>query len=102
MNTGSSPQIGQIVRILKGKDAGEAAVVIAVVDSRFVYIADGDKRKFDSPKKKNIQHLELIPFISSEIVDSLEETGRVTNGKLRFAVMKYGQPAGKSAKERGD
>ncbi|MDF9844464.1 MULTISPECIES: KOW domain-containing RNA-binding protein [unclassified Paenibacillus] len=102
MNTGSSPQVGQIVRILKGKDAGEAAVVIAVVDSRFVYIADGDKRKFDGPKKKNIHHLELIPFISSEVVNSLEETGRVTNGKLRFAVMKYGNPAGKSADEKGD
>ena len=102
MNTVSSPQVGQLVRILKGKDAGEAAVVIAVVDSRFVYIADGDKRKFDGPKKKNIRHLELIPFISSEIVDSLEETGRVTNGKLRFAVMKYGGSAGKSAYEKGD
>lgn len=102
MNTVSSPQVGQLVRILKGKDAGEAAVVIAVVDSRFVYIADGDKRKFDGPKKKNILHLELIPFISSEVVKSLEETGRVTNGKLRFAVMKYAGPTGISADEKGD
>ncbi|MFE4714404.1 MULTISPECIES: KOW domain-containing RNA-binding protein [Bacillales] len=102
MSTGSSPQVGQLVRILKGKDAGEAAIVIAVVDSRFVYIADGDKRKFDGPKKKNILHLELIPFISSEVVDSLKETGRVTNGKLRFAVTKYGDPEGISAKEKGD
>lgn len=102
MNTVSSPQVGQLVRILKGKDAGEAAVVIAVVDSRFVYIADGDKRKFDGPKKKNILHLELIPFISSEVVNSLEQTGRVTNGKLRFAVMKYAGPPGISAEEKGD
>ncbi|WP_151737829.1 KOW domain-containing RNA-binding protein [Paenibacillus tengchongensis] len=102
MKLGSSPQVGQLVRILKGKDAGEAAVVIKVIDSRFVYIADGDKRRFDAPKKKNIQHLELIPFISSEVVDSLEETGRVTNGKLRFVVMKYGASAGSSANERGD
>jgi large subunit ribosomal protein L14e len=102
MNIGSIPQIGQLVRILKGKDAGEAAVVIAVVDSRFVYIADGDKRKFDGPKKKNILHLELIPFISSEVVNSLEETGRVTNGKLRYAVMKYAGPTGISAEEKGD
>ncbi len=101
MNTVSSPQVGQLVRILKGKDAGEAAVVIAVVDSRFVYIADGDKRKFDGPKKKNIL-LELIPFISSEVVNSLEETGRVTNGKLRYAVMKYAGPTGISADEKGD
>jgi large subunit ribosomal protein L14e len=102
LNNVSSPQVGQLVRILKGKDAGEAAVVIAVVDSRFVYIADGDKRKFDGPKKKNILHLELIPFISSEVVDSLKETGRVTNGKLRFAVMKYAGPTGISADEKGD
>ena len=102
MNTVSSPQVGQLVRILKGKDAGEAAVVIAVVDSRFVYIADGDKRKIDGPKKKNILHLELIPFISSEVVNSLEETGRVTNGKLRYAVMKYAGPTGISADEKGD
>ena len=102
MSTGSSPQVGQLVRILKGKDAGEDAIVIAVVDSRFVYIADGDKRKFDGPKKKNILHLELIPFISSEVVNSLEETGRVTNGKLRHAVLKYGRPTGKSAEEKGD
>jgi len=102
LNTVSSPQVGQLVRILKGKDAGEAAVVIAVVDSRFVYIADGDKRKFDGPKKKNILHLELIPFISSEVVNSLVETGRVTNGKLRYAVMKYAGPTGISADEKGD
>lgn len=102
MKTGSSPQVGQLVRILKGKDAGEAAIVIAVVDSRFVYIADGNKRKFDEPKKKNILHLELIPFISSEVVNSLKETGRVTNGKLRFAVTKYAGPERISAEEKGD
>ncbi|MRN57089.1 KOW domain-containing RNA-binding protein [Paenibacillus monticola] len=102
MSTESSPQVGQLVRILKGKDAGEAAVVIAVIDSRFVFIADGDKRKFDGPKKKNVLHLEFIPFISSEVVNSLEECGRVTNGKLRFAVMKFLESADKSAGEKGD
>ncbi len=102
MSTESSPQVGQLVRILKGKDAGEAAVVIAVIDSRFVFIADGNKRKFDGPKKKNVLHLEFIPFISSEVVNSLEECGRVTNGKLRFAVMKFLESADKSAGEKGD
>ncbi|WP_410512471.1 KOW domain-containing RNA-binding protein [Paenibacillus sp. BR2-3] len=89
MNAQSSPQVGQLVKILKGKDAGEIAVVINVVDSRFVYIADGDKRKFDGPKKKNILHLELSPIVSSEVVNSLEESGRVTNGKLRYAVLNF-------------
>ncbi|BCG61176.1 KOW domain-containing RNA-binding protein [Paenibacillus sp. URB8-2] len=102
MNAESSPQVGQLVKILKGKEAGEIAVVIAVVDSRFVYIADGDKRKFDGPKKKNILHLELTPIISSEVVNSLKETGRVTNGKLRYAVMDYVRSAGISAMKKGE
>ncbi|MFD1775322.1 KOW domain-containing RNA-binding protein [Paenibacillus rhizophilus] len=102
MNAESSPQVGQLVKILKGKEAGEIAVVIAVVDSRFVYIADGDKRKFDGPKKKNTLHLELTPIISSEVVNSLKETGRVTNGKLRYAVMDYVRTAGISAMKKGE
>ncbi|NJJ42201.1 KOW domain-containing RNA-binding protein [Paenibacillus apii] len=102
MNTESSPQVGQLVKILKGKEAGEIAVVIAILDSRFVYIADGDKRKFDGPKKKNILHLELTPIISSEVVNSLKETGRVTNGKLRYAVLDYVRSAGISAMKKGE
>ncbi|CDQ21616.1 RNA-binding protein [Halobacillus litoralis] len=85
----SSPRIGQIVRIVQGREAGQYAVVIDVLDGRFVLLADGEKRKYDRPKKKNLQHVELMDFISPEVQDSLLETGRVTNGKLRFAVSKY-------------
>jgi len=85
----NSPRIGRIVRILRGKDRDGYAVIVGLVDDRFVLIADGDKRRFDEPKKKNLLHLELLPAVSSEVADSMEETGRVTNAKLRFAVQKY-------------
>ncbi len=85
----SSPRLGQIVRIVQGREAGQYAVVIDVLDGRFVLLADGEKRKYDRPKKKNMQHIELMDFISPEVQNSLLETGRVTNGKLRFAVSKY-------------
>ncbi len=85
----SSPQIGQLVRILQGRDAGQFAIVLKVLDERFVFIADGDKRKFDRPKKKNINHLEFFDYVSPEVQNSISETGRVTNGKLRFAVSKF-------------
>ncbi|MCA0972634.1 KOW domain-containing RNA-binding protein [Halobacillus litoralis] len=85
----SSPRIGQVVRIVQGREAGQYAVVIDVLDGRFVLLADGEKRKYDRPKKKNMQHIELMDFVSPEVQNSLLETGRVTNGKLRFAVSKY-------------
>lgn len=86
MNNEVTLQPGQIVKILKGRDAGQYAVIVSIEDSRFVWIADGDKRKFDGAKKKNVLHLEPQSYISSEVVNSLQESGRVTNGKSRFAL----------------
>lgn len=85
----SSPRIGQVVRIERGREAGQYAVIIDFVDDGFVLLADGEKRKYDRPKKKNIQHVSCTSFVSPEVQHSLLETGRVTNGKLRFAVGKY-------------
>ncbi|HSU78836.1 MAG TPA: KOW domain-containing RNA-binding protein [Candidatus Angelobacter sp.] len=83
------PRPGQIARVLKGRDAGKYCVIVKVLNERFVEIADGDKRKFDRAKRKNINHLELQPFISNEVENSIYETGKVTNGKLRFAISKF-------------
>jgi large subunit ribosomal protein L14e len=102
MNTPNVPHIGQIVRINRGKDSGTLAVIINVVDQRYVQIADGKKRKFDEPKKKNLIHLDLLPVISHEVADSLVQTGHVTNGKLRFALNKYVLHVQQEAQEKGE
>lgn len=83
------PRVGQMVRILKGRDAGGIACIILINDSRFVQIANGDNRKVDRSKKKNVNHLELFDFISLEVKNSIEQTGRVTNAKLRFAISTF-------------
>jgi ribosomal protein L14E/L6E/L27E len=88
------PQIGQFVKVLRGKDEDSYAVVIAIIDDRFVMIADGDKKRFDQPKKKNVLHLMLQPAFSHEVISSLQETGRVTNAKLRYAIQKYAHAKG--------
>lgn len=102
MKERSEPQVGQLVKVLKGRDAGAVYVIVGILDDRFVWIADGTKRKFDGPKRKNAQHLELLPIVSSEVVHSLQESGRVTNGKLRHAVLVYQNSADSMAEEKGD
>jgi len=81
--------LGRFVYIKKGKGKGQYAVIIEVIDQKNVLIADGIRRTFDRPKKKNIQHLQFIDCISPEVRSSLVETGRVTNGKLRYAMYKF-------------
>lgn len=97
----SVPQLGQIVRITKGREQDQYAVVIHILDDRYVLLADGDKRKYDRPKRKNVNHFEGTSFISSEVRNSLLETSRVSNGKLRFAIAKYASEVVTDL-ERGD
>jgi len=77
---------GDIVRSRRGKDEGELAIVIALVEERIALVADGDKRRFDRPKRKNVLHLERIGIRSEEVASSIRDTGRVTNAKLRYAI----------------
>lgn len=102
MERDKQPQIGQIVRILRGRDFGKFAVIIGLADERFALVADGDKRKFDHPKKKNVLHLQLQDEISEVVVNSLKETGRVTNGKLRYALAKYAETQITEAEAKGE
>lgn len=73
----------------QGKDAGQYAVIIKILDERFVFIADGTNRMFHSPKRKNISHLDFFDYVSPEVQNSIIETGTVTNGKLHYAVSKF-------------
>jgi large subunit ribosomal protein L14e len=102
MEDPNKPQLGQIVQVKRGRDHGKYAVIIALADHRFALIADGDKRKFDQPKKKNINHLQLQDEISSEVVNSLLESGRVTNGKLRFALNRFIESRQTNAQQKGE
>lgn len=83
------PLIGQIVEVLKGRETGKYAIIIGVVDERFVLLADGDKRKYDQPKKKNMQHIRLTGEYAMEVYNSIQESGRVTNSKLRFCLNRF-------------
>ncbi|MFT8363507.1 MAG: KOW domain-containing RNA-binding protein [Sporolactobacillus sp.] len=88
-NEQASPVPGQIAQVLKGKETGSYFVVVGLLDSHFALIADGDRRKFDNAKKKNISHLKLQSYVSFEVQKSILETGRVTNGKLRYALAHF-------------
>jgi len=89
MRDTSGVEPGQIVKVKSGRDRGRLAVIIGKIDERYVWIADGDKRKFDQPKRKNILHLQITNEVSREVADSLRDTGRVTNGKIRYALSKF-------------
>ncbi|SMO79553.1 KOW domain-containing RNA-binding protein [Melghirimyces algeriensis] len=83
------PRPGQVVRVLRGREAGRYAIVIDVVEPCFVLLVDGDKRKVGQAKKKNIKHIQPTNYIARNVAQSLEAEGRVSNAKIRYALNQY-------------
>ena len=50
-------ETGAIVLSRAGRDSGRVFVVIEVLDSEYVLMADGQLRTLDRPKKKKRKHL---------------------------------------------
>ncbi len=64
---------GSLVYSISGRDKGNLFLVLKR-DEEFVYLADGDLRKVENPKKKKIKHINktntLLEFDFENITNS--------------------------------
>ncbi len=70
---------GTVVRAKAGRDENRLFAVTQITDNGYVFISDGDTRKLDKPKKKNIKHLS----VTSAVIDLNEITDKKLKMKLR-------------------
>ena len=83
-------KVGSIVRSKAGRDKGDFFIVLAMEDG-YVYMANGELRKVDQPKKKKLKHLQGTEEVSEFIVNKLAQGGRVTNSEVRKALAQAGR-----------
>jgi large subunit ribosomal protein L14e len=83
------PQLGQIVEITRGNEAGNFAVIVGIPDPRTLLLADGAKRPGDAPKRKNILHVKLLPYVDPDVAQEAERTGWVANARLRYCLNRF-------------
>lgn len=76
---------GSEVRSIAGRDKGGLFIVMSA-DSEFAYLADGDLRRADRPKKKKLKHIQPSGKVSEFIQNKLETGQKVTNAELRKAL----------------
>jgi len=69
-----------------GRDAGRRFIVIGIIDSVYVFIADGDLRKVEKPKKKKLKHLNLTNTVIEHIAQKLKSGAKVGNSEIRKAL----------------
>ena len=60
-------RIGKVAYSKAGRDKGRLFVVINMVNKDFVMLADGDLRKIENPKIKNLKHVNITNLVAQEV-----------------------------------
>jgi len=76
-------QIGRLVSSIKGRDRGNFYLVVGIKSQSRVCVADGERRKVENPKLKNIKHLNVFEVIAGEVSHKAENGKRITNADIR-------------------
>lgn len=81
---------GLVVRSKAGRDKGDLFIILRM-ENEYAYIANGELRKVDRPKKKKLRHIQLTGFVSEFIANKLALSGKVTNQEVRKALAEYSE-----------
>ena len=82
--------VGRVVKSKSGHDKGKFFCIVAVLDDKHVVIADGSqKRLLQSPKKKNLRHLEITSTVFDGLVRLLTSEPVSGNLELRGWLKKF-------------
>ncbi len=79
-------KLGQVVIACAGRDKGRALVVVKIVDTQYVLVADGDLRRMEQPKLKKVKHIKRTHTVIDEIALLLTEQKIPLNADLRKAL----------------
>jgi len=76
---------GQLVQSTAGRDKGKYFLVIEKKDG-MVRVADGEMRKVQAPKKKNIKHLKRYNLVAGDLAQKLQQEKGITNVEVMRAI----------------
>ena len=81
--------IGRYVWSKSGRDKGRLFIIIGIYDDQHVFIADGDYRRVENPKKKKLKHLNITNSTAEEIRDIIAMKKKLLNADLQKAINDY-------------
>lgn len=82
----SKLEIGQLVKSVAGRDSKRHGLICEILSQSFVRVVDGELHRTETPKKKNIKHLQAYPKIAEGLVKKWNDGKRVTNAEVKKAV----------------
>lgn len=93
------PVIGGICRSLRGRDKDRYYLIRYIYEDGSVGVVDGNFKKLNAPKKKNLKHVRLLPEQAESIAAKFENGSKVYDSEVYSALKIYNNP---SQAETGD
>lgn len=79
--------LGQVVYSKAGRDEGRIFIVSGIIDDKYVFVSDGDLRRYENPKRKKIKHLNTTATTIIEPISQKLSSGiKITNAEIRKAL----------------
>lgn len=74
-----------IVKSIAGRDAGDLFFVLDIKGD-ILLLADGKRRKVETPKHKNIKHVAFVAECDAPVAEKIRSNAKITNSELRKAI----------------
>lgn len=87
-------RIGKVAYSKAGRDKGRLFVIVNIVNEQFAMIADGDLRKIENPKVKNLKHIQITKIVADDVKACLTQ-GEVPDNHIIRKNLKKIQEGGK-------
>lgn len=78
-------KVGQVVKSLKGRDKGEVMIIVEVLNSSLVMVANGKSRPLSKPKLKKSKHLQIY----NKIIEDFSLNPLFNDSNLRKLLKSY-------------
>lgn len=81
--------IGRMVLSKTGRDKDHLYILVKQLDAEYVFLANGNTKTVDKPKKKKLKHLILLDAFDEKIKKSILDNEKSTDLKInRFLKIK--------------
>ncbi len=83
--------IGRYVWSKSGRDKDRLLIIIGILDSEHVLVADGILRTVSNPKKKKLKHLSITDRVAQEICTIISMKKKLLDSDLKRAIEYYNE-----------
>ncbi|MGM0410255.1 MAG: hypothetical protein ACQEQF_05765 [Bacillota bacterium] len=82
-------KVGEIVESTAGRDEGNIYIVAKIVNNKYIEVFDGESKKVNNKKRKNVKHINKTGVVAEELSCWLKEGKRVRNEDIKLAIKDY-------------